>query len=127
MPKPTDKRLARLKAAKAEADERKGWAWEHAAEVYRERDLLVAALARCYPSHVMAAGKDRAAICIHTPAGQLAWMFPMRSEGTVQANSGTLHDCLSDLPTTPNDWDKAKAADRYARLEKLAKTPRLTD
>jgi len=110
--KATADRIAKLKAAKADADEQKQWAWDHASEVYRERDLLVGALARLYPSHRMAHTKagGKPTICIHTPAGQCAW-----------ALSDALADLLDDIPLTDNDWDRAKVADRHARLEKLSR------
>jgi hypothetical protein len=105
-------------------------AWEHAAEIYAERDLLVCVLARLaeqtdtagYSAHVMETRPGRVAICVHTPAGQLAWTFPRRAKDrdAVQAHSGVFAECLADLPTTAGDWDGAKTVDRIARLKTLA-------
>lgn len=113
------------------AEERQN-AWDNAAEVYEERDLLVAALARVYPSHLMqstrmdAKGERQTVICIHSPAGQLPWTLPRRTldknaaDDAVQASGGTLHMALADLEITPNDWDGAKTKDRLDRLRRLA-------
>ena len=95
---------------------RKEWAWEHAAEVYKERDLLVRALSLQYPSHLMyrkghqPAIKKRLMVCIHAPTGQMTWTVPetMRAEYT-------------HLELTPNDWDGHKTADRLVRLGELRK------
>lgn len=90
------------------------WAWEHAAEVYKERDLLVRALSTVYPSHLMyrkghqPAGAKKVVVCIHSPAGQLAWTIPKE-----------IQPQFSHLELTANDWDGHKTADRFARLAEL--------
>ena len=89
------------------------WAWAHAAEVYRERDLLVCALSKVYPSHLMRHHSSRnqhAVVCIHTPVGQLAWTFP----DTEWAKAHFGH-----LEWRENDWDGCKTKERFERLEKL--------
>ena len=81
------------------------------AEAYRERDLLVRALSKQFPSHLSAYSNkrtDKLVVCIHTPAGQLAWTIP-----------DDMHDAYGHLEQTPNDWDKHKTAERLARLEAL--------
>lgn len=97
------------------AETRKEWAWEHAAEVYKERDLLVRALSLLYPSHLMyrkghqsASGPRKVVVCIHAPTGQLAWTIPE----TMRASYG-------HLKITENDWDGHKTAIRTARLVDL--------
>lgn len=90
------------------------WAWANAAEIYRERDLLVRALSKCHPSHLMRhvrSGNPKPVVCIHTPAGKLAWTLP---EGDDYAKSHYRH-----LEWTDNDWDGCKTAERFERLEAL--------
>ena len=87
------------------------WAWEHLAEVYRERDLLVRALSKHFPSHLSDYSNkrtDKLVVCIHTPAGQMAWTIP-----------NEMIESYAHLEKTANDWDKHKTADRFARLEAL--------
>lgn len=95
---------------------RQEWAWEHAAEVYRERDLLVRALSLQYPSHLMHhvrqhSGNKKLVVCIHSPAGQMAWTIPPDME-----------EHFSHLELRANDWDGHKTADRLARLATLKLT-----
>jgi hypothetical protein len=89
------------------------WAWEHLEEVNRERDLLVRALSLHYPSHLSdysSSRTKRQVVCIHTPAGQIAWTVP-----------DDLLDSYKHLQHTANDWDKHKTADRIERLARLVK------
>lgn len=103
-----------LQAEVERAQTRQEWAWEHAAEIYKERDLLVRALSMQFPSHLMyrkghqPAGAKKIIVCIHSPAGQLTWTIPdtMRAEYT-------------HLELTANDWDGHKTADRMTRLGAL--------
>lgn len=101
-------------------EETRQWAWDNAKEAYEERDLLIAALARAHPSHRMETGRDRVAICIHSPVGQLAWNFPQHSPGIPQVTGPTLREALADIEMKPNDWDGAKTAQRTERLRRLA-------
>lgn len=109
-------KLTALEQAAADAEERKTWAWEHAASAYEERDLLACALARCYPSHRMvhtqrAKSKEpRNVVCIHTPAGQLNFML-----------TDEMNDRLSDLPVESNHWDGHKRPEKRARLAQLGR------
>lgn len=106
-----------LKAQVEAAEMRKEWAWEHAAEVYHERDLLVRALSLLYPSHLMyrkghqpAAGNPRkVVVCIHAPTGQMAWTIPE-----------TMRKSYDHLEITENDWDGHKTAIRTERLTELS-------
>ncbi len=103
-----------LKAEKADADMRKEWAWEHAAEAYKERDLLVCALARCYPSHRMVhsqkanTANPRQVVCIHTPVGQLNFMLTEEMEQR-----------LSDLAFEDNHYDGIRRPEKRARMAML--------
>ena len=116
--------MSRLK----DAETRNTWAQEHMAEVYRERDLLFCVLARLasavpsiegaqpldgWDAHLMkhTHAPYHPTVCIHTPAGQLT--LPLRAE--------ELQALLADLPMRPNDWDRCKSKERYARLKQLAK------
>lgn len=102
-----------LKAKAAKAIERQEWAWANAAEVYRERDLLVRALSLLYPAHLMRhvghhSGNRKPVVCIHSPAGQLAWTIPDDMAGQ-----------YSHLEETANDWDGCKTSERMTRLLNL--------
>jgi len=112
-------RLAKLKAAKEDAETRKQWAFDHQAEIYAERDLLVAVLARQWPSHIMrhehSPASHRAVVCIHSPFGQLTWSVP--------------NDTLESLYRGFCEWgendyrrDPCKTAEKRARLETYAET-----
>lgn len=85
------------------------------ANAYTERNALVAALSRMYPSHLMKHGDDPQwdpewlwIVCIDSPAGQLSWH---------------LHDAhlpmFSHLVEQPNDWDGHTTEEKYARVAKL--------
>lgn len=113
----TVKQLRAAKARVKDAEMRKGWAYEHQAAIYRERDLLVGALARVYDSHLMYhthhKKEPKLVVCIHTPAGQLMWTA-----------LDTLKPLVADLEVRPNDWDRSRVVDRQDRLLKLASQPR---
>ena len=115
--KPADPRIAKLKAAKAQAEEEKQWAFDNQAKVYEERDLLVRALSKVYPAHLMrhkgeTTGNRKPVVCIvHPEVGQLCWTL---LGGDEQAKAQFRH-----LEWTDNDWDGHKTADRYARLRSL--------
>lgn len=105
---------AKAKAAIKDADEKRQHAWDNAAEIYRERDLLVRALSKLYPSHLaprtghQPKHKTAWVVCIHIPGSQLAWSIP--------SHMVKLYD---HLERTANDWDRHKTAERFARLEAL--------
>jgi hypothetical protein len=102
--------MKNARARVREAETRQQWAWEHAAEVYLERDLLIGVLTHHYPSHLMKHTHHRKlTVCIHTPAGQLAWTV-----------SESLKPLVCHLAITENDWDKAKVIERHDRLRRLA-------
>lgn len=114
----TRRRIDSLKAARARAEQERQYAFDNQAKVYEERDLLIGALARVYPSHLMQNSRNgKPVLCIHTPSGQLAW--------TLHTASDRLRSAIADLPVTHNDWDRAKTADRLDRLEQLARVPSL--
>lgn len=86
---------------------------EHARErrYQAERDLLVAVLSRLFPSHIMPLKGRRIwteAVCIHTPAGQLAWGLAVDRL-----------EWFTHLERSANDWDGHSAGERFARLRKL--------
>lgn len=84
-------------------------------QAYRERNMLVAALSRLYPSHLMKHPDDpiwdgdwRWIVCIEGPAGQMTWH---------------LHDShlplFNHLLERENNWDGHTTDEKYARLAKL--------
>ncbi len=113
----SDGRLKRLKAAAADAEERKQWAYDNQVKIYHERDLLIRALSKAYPSHLMRhkgskAGHAKPVVCIqHPTAGQLCWTL---MGGDEQARAMFRH-----LEWADNDWDGHTAAERNERLETL--------
>ena len=115
--KASKQRLASLKAAKEQAETRQQWAYDNQLEVYKERDLLVRALSKVYPSHLMEhkgsnSGNRKPVVCIHHPeVGQMCWTL---IGGDEQAKTMFRH-----LEWANNDWDGHKTADRYDRLAKL--------
>lgn len=103
-----DSATGRMKAAR-----------RHRERAYAERNELIGVLTRLWPSHVMpVAGplsslKDgRAVICIHSPAGQLAWIL-----STEEAD-----ETFAALPRlTDGHWDRSTRAQRSERLAMLRK------
>lgn len=89
----------------------------HRERAYADRNELIAVLTRLWPSHVMpvtgplSSLKDgRAVLCIHSPAGQLAWII-----STEEAD-----ETFAALPRlAENHWDKATRAQRSERLAML--------
>lgn len=88
---------------------------EGKSQAYRERNMLVAALSRLYPSYLMQHPDDpvwdrdwRWIVCIEAPVGQLTWH---------------LHDShlpmFNHLPEKANNWDGHSTEEKYARLAKL--------
>lgn len=82
---------------------------------YRERNRLVAALTRLYPSHLALHGDDPTwdpewlnIVCVHAPCGQLTWH---------------IHDSelsmFQHLLFEPVDWDGHTTEEKYKRLDKL--------
>ena len=110
----TASRITHLRAARDRAELERQHAFDNQARIYEERDLLIGALARCYPSHRMRNSRNgKETLCIHTPAGQLAW--------TLHTASDRLKAAIGDIGASDNDWDKAKTAERLDRLERLAR------
>jgi hypothetical protein len=81
---------------------------------YAERDRLVAALSKCFPSHLATHdGADwhhdwRTIVCIHLPTGQATWH---------------IHDSerpwFSHLLTLEDHWDGHSTAEKYERLGRM--------
>lgn len=81
---------------------------------YRERDMLVCALSKIWPSHLAyddQVGWDdewRWVVCVHSPQGQLTW-----------------HIRKSELPWfghlnhAANHWDGHTTPEKYERLSRL--------
>lgn len=84
-----------------------------------ERDLLVAVLSRIWPSHITTAGRRSIiwseVVCIHSPAGQLAWGLPPDRQ-----------HWFSHLERSACEWDRHGASERAARLRALLKMPTIT-
>lgn len=103
-----DSATGRMKAAR-----------RHRERAYAARNELISVLARLWPSHVMpVAGHlsnladGRAVICIHSPAGQLAWIV-----STEEAD-----ETFAALPRIEeNHWDKSTSAVRSERLAMIRK------
>jgi hypothetical protein len=84
-------------------------------DIYRERAHLVAHLARTHEAHwsVDPDEPDWPVICVHTPAGQLAWHIA----------ASDLDLFPPGLPTRPSDWDGHSTAEKYTRLGELDTIP----
>lgn len=86
------------------------------ANAYTERNALVAALSKIFPSHLARHPEDDASwerdwmwiVFISTPSGQLSWH---------------LHDAhlpmFAHLSEGPNVWDGHTTEEKYARLARL--------
>jgi len=83
-------------------------------EVYRERDALVAALSKLWPSHLAWHGDPdwedgwRNIVCIHSPVGQLTWHI--QDDERPQ---------FAHLLVKAEHWDGHTTAEKYARLAAL--------
>ena len=83
---------------------------------YAERDLLVSALSKCYPSHLTRHPDSdvtwendwRWIVCIHLPTGQATWH---------------IHDSevpfFAHLSTKENHWDGHSNLQKYQRIMEL--------
>lgn len=82
----------------------------HNTACYAERTLLLRALSFWWPSHLTTSAKNRKQIvlCLHSPAGQLAWFL-----------LGDQKEAFTHLALTSNDWDGHSIKDRSARLKSL--------
>lgn len=95
---------------------------EHRERAYHERNLLVAALSRIWPSHLMPLrpGKDdsentwRWVVCIHSPEGMLNWHLPNAEIDVYFSHLERIGD---------NHWDQHTQDIKWERLEKLAALP----
>lgn len=77
-----------------------------------ERNLLLAVFTRLWPSHVAPSkyGGWPWTVCVHSPAGQLAWRITDEERTTIFAH----------LPMQASDWDGHTTAKRTRRLQELA-------
>ncbi len=85
---------------------------------YHERDRLVAALAKLYPSHLARHEGDgwddewRNIVCVHLPAGQATWH---------------IRDCelgwFAHLELRADHWDGHSTEEKYRRLARLPVNP----
>jgi hypothetical protein len=82
---------------------------------YYERNALVAALSKVYPSHLAEHPDDpswdpawKFLVIINTPAGQLSWHLHLSQVGE-----------FAHLDYEDNDWDGHTTVEKYERLAKL--------
>lgn len=82
-------------------------------EVYRERDRLVSALSKVYPSHLAWHEGDpgwsddwRNIVCVHLPTGQATW----------HVHLGEVSSLFGHLAVGENHWDGHSTGEKYARL-----------
>ena len=87
----------------------------HTHSAYRERNELLAMLARLWNGHLMAVSghletlDERRVVCIHSPGGALAYVIT-RDEA----------EHFSDLPLLKvSHWDHCTRLQRSARLQKI--------
>ena len=78
---------------------------------YSERNQLVAALSKLFPSHLWNEGW-RWIVCIELPAGQASWHI---HDGEI--------GLFEHLSERPNNWDGHTTEEKYERLNKL--TPKV--
>ena len=94
-------------------------------EAYAERNQLVVALAKVFPSHVLEhphsdAGWEpewRTIVCVHGPNGQMTWHFH-DSERQLLAFLGDV-----SIPSCAG-WDGHSTQEKYARLARLTRAVR---
>lgn len=79
---------------------------------YRERNRVVAALAKLFPSGVAVdpSEPDWPVLYIDLPDGQVSWHF-QRSEAV---------ELLAGIPKYEGEWDGHSTEEKYARLKALA-------
>ena len=118
---PTFFLLNRGDRLEAEVDRLRGMVEGHATvlrtqdEVYRERDALVAALSKLWPSHLAWHGDPdwedgwRNIVCVHSPVGQLTWHI--QDDERPQ---------FAHLLVADEHWDGHTTTEKYARLGALA-------
>ena len=104
---------SRLNAARRHTKKMEG----HRASAFYERNLLIATLARFWPSHLSLSKKHEEhkstdinrkwVVCIHSPAGQLAWHL---------TNEEATSELFKWLEKRENDWDGHKSAEKPERL-----------
>jgi hypothetical protein len=112
------RKVAKLREEAEAAKTKEQWAFDNQYEIYLERDLLVAALARLWPSHVMehthsprSKGR-RLVICIHAPFGHITWTIPEELEPSYRATA----QCGE------NDYDGCKTTEKRERLLRFVVT-----
>ena len=101
MPRYPETATARLQAARS-----------NRLKLIDEKLRLVALLSRVWPSHLsQTAGKDanwKHVVCVHSPAGQLAWKL-----------TDDELPLFAHLKLTANDWDGHRADDKVARIDTM--------
>jgi len=87
---------------------------EELGQVYRQRNRLVAALSKTYPSHFAidetVEPEFRYVICIHLPTGQATWH--------INEQDTDLFDHLEDLDR-PQHWDGHDTEEKWRRVARL--------
>ena len=86
---------------------------------YHERDMLVSALSKVYPSHVARhpdsdetwEDEFRTIVCVHLPTGQATWHVHDSEAGL-----------FSHLVSGGEHWDGHLTAEKYDRLSALSVT-----
>ena len=100
------------------ADAPKSVSQEQLDAVYKERNALVCALSKVFPSYLMEHPKDdaswdpewRTIVCINGPNGQMTWHI----------HSSELRDFERHLPWSDvNDWDGHTTEEKYRRLANI--------
>ncbi len=96
------------------ATERMERARDRTHAVRRETMAFVSLLCRMYPSHRCKAEREQKTndyaivVCVHTPAGQMAWKLTEDE-----------HKRFAKLPMQENDWDRHTQAQRIERIDAL--------
>lgn len=85
--------------------------------VYTERNRLVAALSKLFPSHLMPhTGNEEwneewnTVVCIHLPTGQVTW----------HVKTSEINLYFSHLTMTANHWDGHDTEEKYRRVDNLS-------
>ncbi|MDT8998376.1 hypothetical protein RQP53_03690 [Paucibacter sp. APW11] len=87
---------------------------------YKERNQVVAALARCFPSGIAQTPIEGWApewcncVYIDLPTGQASWHFHTREA-----------HLFAGLPNYPGQWDGHTTEEKYERLARLTATPKV--
>ena len=87
----------------------------HRAGALQERNLLIGVLSRLWPSHLSPSAtpqQDRVVVCVHSPAGQLAWHISQQEAV----------DTFAHLKTQPNDWDHHTTGEKIDRMAMIVES-----